>query len=148
MGRIRLYKNCPKQSRGFILYFPSWSLAQLEAASNQLSGSQFEEGEVAELFAVFGGVPRNVFFPQYKEPMKRGLKTKVGALTIQQFQYLVSGHLNRHSGFGADQPKGRIIDFMAREDFLDVELRLASSSILQYCHYGHWSVRETRDDPF
>lgn len=44
---------------------------------------------------------------------------------------LVTGHLNYHSGFGGDQPGGGIVEFVPRENFEDVELRLASAWILK-----------------
>jgi len=130
-GESNFTKNDQAGLGGFILYFPSWSLAQLSAASTELSGVQFVNNTVQELYEVFGGVPRNVFFPEEKEKEMNNLTTKVEAMTSTQLKELVSGQLNRHSGFGTDQPKGGIVDFVATDNFSQAELRLASSTILQ-----------------
>eukprot|EP00978_Attheya_sp_CCMP212_P013710 scaffold34477_cov40-Attheya_sp.AAC.1 len=125
-------KNDQSGLGGFILYFPSWSLFELEAASNEVSGVRFQNGQVAELYAIFGGVPRHVFFPAVKLQEEKSLKTKVEALKDTHLKELVSGQLDRHSGFGADQPKGGIVEFVAKDNFMGVELRLASSSVLKW----------------
>lgn len=120
---------------GFLRYFPPWSLAQLTAGSTALLGVQFEddnEVHVAELYSVFGGIPRQVFAPTRKNQKEKELKRKVEALTDKNLRDLVSGQLNRHSGFGADQPGGGIVAFMPSDDYTDVELKLASSSILEW----------------
>lgn len=117
---------------GYFMYFPNWSLHQLEAASNELSGVQFQNGQVAELYSVFGGVPRQVFFPALKDQNEKELKTKVDALKDENLRDLVTGQMNRHSGFGADQPGGGVVEFVPRDNFEDVELKLASSSILKW----------------
>jgi hypothetical protein len=144
-------KNDQTGLGGFILYFPSWSLLELEAASNELSGVQFQNGEVAELYEIFGGVPRHVFFPAVKLQEEKNLKTKVEALKDTHLKELVSGQLDRHSGFGADQPKGGIVEFLAKDNFMNVELRLASSSILKWVrkHFMNsiWTEMATYPSP-
>jgi hypothetical protein len=45
---------------------------------------------------------------------------------------LVTGQLNRHSGFGADQPGGGVVAFVPFDDYTDAELKLASLSILEW----------------
>lgn len=127
-------KNDQSGLGGFLLYFPSWTLPELEVASHEvLTDAQLANNTMRELHAVFGGIPRNVFFPAERKIEEQKLKAKVDALTHPHLKGLVTGQLNRHSGFGADQPKGGVVDFVAIDDFSDVELRLASSSIL------HWA---------
>ena len=125
-------KNDQTGLGGSFLYFPSWDLPQLEAGSNELSGVQFQNGQVAALYAVFGGVPRHVFFPALKERKEKELKRKVDALSDKNLRDLVTGQLNRHSGFGANQPGGGVVEFVPCDNFMDVELKLASSSILRW----------------
>ena len=131
-GGSAFEKNDQSGLGGYLLYFPSWTLPQLEAGSSELSGVQFQDGEVAELYSIFGGVPRHVFFPGFKEEKVKELKRKVEALSDKNLRDLVTGQLNRHSGFGADQPGGGVVEFVACDNHTDVELKLASSSILKW----------------
>jgi hypothetical protein len=117
---------------GFIRYFPPWSLAQLTAASTALLNVQFQENQVAELYSLFGGIPRVVFSPTRKQENEKELKRKVEALTDVNLRNLVTGQLNRHSGFGAGQPGGGIVAFVPSDNYKDAELKLASSSILKW----------------
>jgi hypothetical protein len=117
---------------GEIRYFPAWTLPQLEIASMQLSNVQFQAGEVAELFSIFGGVPRQVFAPKRKERNRKQLQTKVESITDQKLREIVTGQVNRHSGFGVDQPGGGVVEFRPTDSFQNVELNLASSSVLEW----------------
>ena len=117
---------------GEIRYFPAWILPQLEAASTQLSNVQFQVGEVAELYAIFGGIPRHVFAPKRKQRNRAELKRKVESIPDSRLRDIVTGQINRHSGFGVDQPGGGVVEFQPSEDFHDVELKLASSSIVEW----------------
>lgn len=126
-------KNDQSHFGGYILYFPSWDLPQLKAASNELPNGTFQRGEVEELFSIFGGVPRQVFFPILKASREKELKRKVEGLQEAKLADMVTGQQNRHSGFGADQPGGGLVDFVvSSEDYTEVELKLASSSILRW----------------
>lgn len=117
---------------GEIRYFPPWTLSQLKAASTQLSNVQFQVGEVEELYDIFGGIPRHVFAPERKERNFEELKTKVESMQDSRLRDIVTGQINRHSGFGIDQPGGGVVAFQPSEDFHRVELKLASSSILEW----------------
>jgi len=131
-GGSAFEKNDQTSLGGYFLYFPSWNLPQLEAGCNELSGVQFQNGQVAALYAVFGGVPRHVFFPALKERKEKELKRKVDALSDKSLRDLVTGQLNCHSGFGANQPGEGVVEFVPCDNFTDVELKLASSSILRW----------------
>jgi hypothetical protein len=131
-GGSAFEKNDQTGLGGYFLYFPSWNLPQLEAGSDELSGVQFRNGEVAALYAIFGGVPRHIFFPMLKDRKEAELKRKVDAMSDNNLRDLVTGQLNRHSGFGADQPGGGVVEFVPCDNFKDVELKLASASILRW----------------
>jgi hypothetical protein len=131
-GGSNFEKDDPQGLGGFIRYFPLWSLAQLTAASTALLNVQFQENQAAELYSIFGGIPRLVFAPTRKQQNEKQLKRKVEALTDINLRNLVTGQLNRHSGFGADQPGGGIVAFVPFDDYTDAELKLASLSILEW----------------
>eukprot|EP00978_Attheya_sp_CCMP212_P004726 scaffold10364_cov61-Attheya_sp.AAC.2 len=125
-------KNDQTTLGGEIRYFPAWTLPQLQAASTQVSNVQFQNGQVAELYSIFGGVPRQVFDPAKTEQNKNDLKTKVEAIPDQQLQNIVTGQINRHSGFGADQPGSGVVEFVPYDDFQKVQLKLISSWVLKW----------------
>lgn len=130
-GGPSFVKTTPTGLGGCFRYFPKWSLAQLEAASDELEGAKFQNGRVAKLYHVFGGVPRNVFFPELEEENKEELLNKINAMKKDDLRDLVTGHLNYHSGFGEDQPGGGIVEFVPLNNFKAVELKLASTWILK-----------------
>ena len=53
-----------------------------------------------------------------KERKEREMKTNVDAMSDKHLGDLVTGH--RHSGFGADQPGGGVVDFVPCDNFEDV----------------------------
>lgn len=117
---------------GEIRYFPAWTLPELQAASAKLSNVQFENGQVAELHSIFGGIPRQVFAPSRQARNCEQLKTKVEAIPEQELRNIVTGQINRHSGFGADQPGGGVVEFVPHNNFKSVELKLVSASVLKW----------------
>jgi len=131
-GGSAFEKDDDKALGGDIRYFPAWSLPELEAASTQLSGVQFQEGDVLELHSVFGGIPRQVSEPNRKDRNTMSLKRKVETIPEGKLRDMITGQINRHAGFGVDQPGGGVVEFKPTEDYKDVELKLASSSILQW----------------
>jgi hypothetical protein len=117
---------------GEIRYFPAWTLPQLQAASTQVSNVQFQNGQVAELYSIFGGVPRQVFAPARSKRNQSKFKTKVEAISDNQLRNIVTGQINCHTGFGADQPGGGVVEFVPYDDFQEVQLKLISSSVLKW----------------
>ena len=135
-GGASFEKDDQQSLGGFLRYFPMWSLTQLKGASPLLLTTTTVDDnnqQVAELYSVFGGIPRYSFAPQKRSKQKiKELKRKVDSLTDKQLRDLVTGQLNRHSGFGEDQPGGGIVAFVPLDDYTDVELKLASTSILEW----------------
>ena len=121
-------KDQPGWPGGLYWYFPPWSLAELRAAGSLLP-SPISSEDIDKLFSVFGGIPRQVFNPEYSKQNSRILKQKVEALSEAQAKNLVSGRLDIHANFGADQPQGGIAIFNPTDDYEDVTICLASVSV-------------------
>lgn len=115
---------------GMFPYFPHWSFTELLAGSSELRTVSFAHGQIARLFRVFGGIPRQVFSPLEERENKADLQRRVTALKEQQVKDLVKGEVNFHSGFGVNQPYGGIVVFKPAAGYIDAELELASDYIL------------------
>jgi len=124
-------KDQPGWPGGLYRYFPPWSLQELQSAGSLLLPPLASE-QIEQMFSIFGGIPRQVFSPSYSKQNSKILEKKVAALSETHAKSLVSGRLNVHANFGADQPQGGIAIFTPTDDYEDVVVSLASVSV------GNW----------
>ena len=124
------FSKRPREGR-HVLLLPSLVLC---GVGRRLQGTTYSEHygrSNCSSLSIFGGIPRQVLFPVGKQENKFELQGKVAALTAQQVKGLFQGHINIHAGFGVDQPYGGIVAFKPVAGYIEVELELASSFILQ-----------------
>ena len=132
-GGASFEKDDQQSLGGFLRYFPMWSLAQLKAAWPLLRTTPVDDDKVAELYSVFGGIPRYIFAPERTmQQMKEDLQRRVDSLAVLQVRDLVTGQLNRHSGFLGEGQPGIVAFVPLDDDYTDVELKLASTSIVEW----------------
>jgi hypothetical protein len=107
-------------------------LTQLTVGSSEVLDETFVPGQIAQLYGIFGGIPRQVFDPDQAGGNEIQLKNKVNNVSSDDLKSWISGFVDIHAGFGADQPHGGIILFKPTPDFQNVHLELASQKISEW----------------